>query len=137
MKGLWENQMTRFNLSNGLFWVHHTVQTKFYRVQILRWLKHTCVPAKSLQLCLTLCDTLYCSLSGSSVHEILQPRKLAWVAMPFCKGSFQTQGSNLRLLCFLHWQEDSLPLALPRKPKLSMVFLKFGGAFKEGVVGVS
>ena len=81
--------MTRFNLSNGLFWAHHTVQTKFYTVQILRWLKHTCVPAKSLQLCLTLCDTLDCSLSGSSVHEILQPRKLECVVMTSCKWSSQ------------------------------------------------
>ena len=26
------------------------------------------------------------------------------------QGVFPTQGSNLSLLCFLHWQEDSLPL---------------------------
>ena len=28
---------------------------------------------------------------------------------------FLTQGSNLHLLCLLHWQADSFPLA-PRKP---------------------
>ena len=27
------------------------------------------------------------------------------------QGIFPTQGSNLRLLCLLHWQADSLPLA--------------------------
>ena len=41
-----------------------------------------CVHAKSLQLCLTLCDPMNCSLPGSSVHGILQARKLEWVAMP-------------------------------------------------------
>ena len=32
------------------------------------------------------------------------------------QGIFQTQGSNLHLLCLLHWQAGSLPLALPGKP---------------------
>ena len=41
-----------------------------------------CVPAKSLQWCPTLCDPMYCSSPGSSVHGILQARILDWVAMP-------------------------------------------------------
>ena len=41
--------------------------------------------AKSLQLCLTLWDTVDCSLSGSSLWGILQERILEWVAMP-CSG---------------------------------------------------
>ena len=32
-----------------------------------------------------------CSLSGSSVHGILQARVLEWVAMPFSKGSSQSR----------------------------------------------
>ena len=32
------------------------------------------------------------------------------------QGIFPTQGSNPRLLHFLHWQEGSLPLAPPGKP---------------------
>ena len=40
------------------------------------------VHAKLLQLCLTLCDPMDCSLPGSSVHGILQARILEWVAMP-------------------------------------------------------
>ena len=54
--------------------------------------------AKLLQLCLTLCDPMDCSLPGSSVlcpgvgcHFLLQ-------------GIFQTQGSNRCLVCLLHWQ---------------------------------
>ena len=33
-------------------------------------------------------------------------------------GIFPTQGSNPRLLCLLHWQADSLPLAPHGKPKI-------------------
>ena len=41
------------------------------------------VCAKSLQSCLTLCDSMDCSPPGSSVHGVLQARILEWVAMPF------------------------------------------------------
>ena len=34
----------------------------------------------------------------------------------FFQGILLTQGSNLRLLCLLHWQVSSLPLAPPGKP---------------------
>ena len=34
------------------------------------------------QSCPTLCDSMDCSLPGSSVHEILQARILEWVAIP-------------------------------------------------------
>ena len=50
-------------------------------------LMYVCVHDKSLQLCLTLCDPMDCSLLGSSVHGILQARILEWVAMPSCRGS--------------------------------------------------
>ena len=46
-----------------------------------------CVHAKLLQLCLTLCDPMYCSPLGFSVHGILQARILEWVAMPSFRGS--------------------------------------------------
>ena len=39
--------------------------------------------AKSLQLCLTLCDPMDCSLPGSPVPGILQARTLEWVAISF------------------------------------------------------
>ena len=38
--------------------------------------------AKSLQLCLTLWDPMDCSPPGSSVHGILQARRLEWVTCP-------------------------------------------------------
>ena len=39
------------------------------------------------QLCPTLCDPVDCSPPDSSVHGILQARKLEWVAIPSCRGS--------------------------------------------------
>ena len=69
-------------------------------------------------VCLTLCDPMDCSPSASSVHGILQARILEWVAMPSSMGIFLTQGSNLSLLCLLHWQAGSLPLLLSGKPAL-------------------
>ena len=60
----------------------------------MRWnsvkMKRSCVHAKSLQLCPTLCNPMDCSLpwttgygqrTASSVHGILQERILEWVAV--------------------------------------------------------
>ena len=43
--------------------------------------------AKSLQLCLPLCNPMDCSPPGSSVHGILQAGILQWVAIPSSRGS--------------------------------------------------
>ena len=40
-----------------------------------------------VQLCLTFCNPMDRSLPGTSVHGILQARILAWVAIPFSRGS--------------------------------------------------
>ena len=56
------------------------------------------------QSCLTLCDPMDCSPSGSSVHGLLQARILVWFARgsssgdPLLQGIFPTQGSNSGLL---------------------------------------
>ena len=77
---------------------------------------------KVAQSCPALCDPI-----DYTVHGILQARILEWVAFPFSllqgvgcyfllQGIFLTQGSNPHLLCLLHWQVVSLPLAPPGKP---------------------
>ena len=43
---------------------------------------NTCMCAKPLLSCLTLCNPMHCSLPNSSVHGILQARILEWVATP-------------------------------------------------------
>ena len=46
-----------------------------------------CVLVLVAQLCPTLRNPVDYSLPGSSVHGILQARKLKWIAIPFSKGS--------------------------------------------------
>ena len=70
-----------------------------------------CMHAKSFQLCSTLCNPMDCNLPGSSVLGIFQVSILEWVAMPSSRRSFSTQGLSPCLLCLLHWQAGSLPLA--------------------------
>ena len=73
-----------------------------------------CSHAKSLQSCITLCNSVDCSSPGSSVHEILQTRILEWVAVPSSRGSSRPRDWT-RISCLLHWQAGSLPLAPPGK----------------------
>ena len=60
---------------------------------------------KLLQSCLTLCDPVYCSPPGSSVHGIFQAKILEWVAMLFL-----TQDRAPCLLSLLHCRQ-TLPLS--------------------------
>ena len=61
--------------------------------------------AKSIQLCLTLCNPVAHSPPGFSVHGILQGEN-ARVGCHALLREISIQGSNL-----LHWQAGSLPLA--------------------------
>ena len=76
------------------------------------------------QSCLTLCNTMDCSLPHSSVHGIFQVRILEWVAISFSRGIFLTQGLTVHLLyckwTLYHWA--------PGKPLLS-----WGGVFKRQI----
>ena len=81
-----------------------------FRVMI----SYLCMCTQSVaQSCLTLCEPMDCSSSGSSVHGIRQTRMLEWFAMPSSRGTSPTQGSN-PVSCL---QADSLPSELPGKPK--------------------
>ena len=55
-----------------------------------------------------------CSLPGFSVHGIFQARRLE-LAFP-TPGDIPDPEINPSLLCFLHWEVDSLPLVPPGKP---------------------
>ena len=50
------------------------------------------------QSCLTLCDPIYYSQPGSSVHGIFYARILEWIAIPFSKGSSQLR-DRTRVSC--------------------------------------
>ena len=68
-----------------------------------------------------LCDPIDHSPPGSSVYGILQARRLGVGCHALFQGIFPNQGSNLALLCLLHWQVGSLPLAPPGKPEDRLV----------------
>ena len=77
----------------------------------------TTVHAKSLQLCLILCDLMDYRLTGSSVHGFLQATQNTGLGCcALLLGIFPTQGSNPHLLCLLHLLVCSLPLMPPKKP---------------------
>ena len=61
-----------------------------------------CVHAQS---CLTLCDTMDCSLPGSSVHGVSQARILEWAAIFFSRGSshLRDRSSISYISCISRW----------------------------------
>ena len=74
---------------------------------------YVCVCVLVSQLCLTLWESVDCSLLGSSVHGILQAGILEWVAIPLFWASSQPmiESGSPTLLA------DSLPSEPPRKPE--------------------
>ena len=74
----------------------HGILTYIYELHI-----YICWEA---QLCLTLHNTLDCSLPGSSVHEIFQQEY--WTGYHFhFQGIFPTHGLSWKLLCLLHCRQ--------------------------------
>ena len=49
------------------------------------------------QLCLAICDLMYCSLPGSSIHGIFQGRILEWGAIAFMANRWGNNGNSARL----------------------------------------
>ena len=69
-------------------------------VREYHWLSgHAAAAAKSLQLCLTLCDPIDGSPPGSPVPGILQARTLEWVAISF-SNAWKGKG---KVKYFLRW----------------------------------
>ena len=68
--------------SNSLC-TYHSVGSKLGSLRVSFILPAAAAAAKSLQLCLTLCDPIDGSPPGSAVPGILQARTLEWVAISF------------------------------------------------------
>ena len=101
------------------YWIEFPVLYSMFSLVI--YFIHACMHAKWLHSCPTLCDPMDWSPQGSSVHWIFQARTLKVGCHVLLQGIFFTQGSNLHLLCLLHWQVGSLPVAPPGKPILCIV----------------
>ena len=63
-----------------------------------------------------LCHRMDLSLPDSFAQRILQARILEQVVITYSRVSSPPRDLTQHLLCFLHWQVDSLPLAPPGKP---------------------
>ena len=68
------------------------------------------------QSSLTLCDPMECSSPGSSVHGILQPRILEWVATPFSRESSQP-GDHACASCISGIARGLFATETPGKPQ--------------------
>ena len=75
--------------------------------------------AKSPQSSPTLCDSMECSLPGSSAHGDFPGKNTRVGRHILLQEIFLTQGSSLHLLCLLHWHVGPLPLVQPGKPCFS------------------
>ena len=64
-------------------------------------------------------NSMGCPPPGSSVHGILCCKNTGEGCHALLQGILLTQGLNPRLLCLLHWQAGSLPLAPPGKAMLT------------------
>ena len=79
--------------------------------------------SEAAQSCPTLCDPMYCSLPGFSIHGILQARILEWVTISFSRASSrprdQTWVSRIGGRLFNLWatgKDKSRVFALQREP---------------------
>ena len=75
----------------------------------------------------TLCNSIDCSLPGSSVHGTLQARILQWVAMPSSRGSIwpmdRTPVSCTAGRCFTIWATGEAPVVFEEELKVAFFFL--------------
>ena len=67
------------------------------------------------------CDPVDCSLSGSSVHGILQARILEWVAISSSRGFSQPRDQTCVSCVSPALQAGSLPLAPPGKSQKPLI----------------
>ena len=67
-------------------------------------------------LCPILCDPMDYSRQAS-LSTVFSSKNTAVGCHFLLQGIFPIQGQNPHLLCLLHWQVSSLPLALPGKPQ--------------------
>ena len=133
-QGLWTSSLQC--CSNQLFpyWFSVWMMYPLSRVWVLKSLTIIALPftslfsfivhAKSLQFqsCTIVCDPMDHNLPGSSVHGILQARRLEWVAMPFSRGSSQPRD---RIQGLPHCRQILYHLRQQGSPLVSLVFVLY------------
>ena len=81
----WQNK--QFSVARNRVWGFLFLKKSLKKVKVL-----------VTQSCPTLCNLMDYSLSGSSIHGILQARILDWAAIPFSRGSSQS-GDRTQVSC--------------------------------------
>ena len=106
--------MTDFLTSILIFFGYWIIEVRMRHVsktyesrRNLHWLWSEVKWTEVTRLCLTLCDPMDCSLSGSSVHGIFQAGVLEWIAISFSRASSRprnrTRVSRIAGRCFTIW----------------------------------
>ena len=92
--GIANSQTWLSRLTLSLFSSFFPTRLLLYFYLVPKWAWHFNIVTPIVQFssvqslsCVRLCNPVDCSLSGSSVHGILQARLLERVAIPFCRGS--------------------------------------------------
>ena len=107
--------------SSRIRWIKHSEKK---RIEYSLWEKETgkiesineMKWSEVAQLCLTLRNTMGCSLPGSSAHWIFQARVVEWAAISLLQGILPTQGSNpgpphcRQMLYHLSHQRSHVPI---------------------------
>ena len=94
-------ESTWFAVMNELYHVRHSAQYKNIKTTYI-----TCLHAKSLQSCLTLCNSM--TVACQAPLSMGFSRQEHWSGCPaLLQGNFSTQGSNSHLLCLLYGQAAS------------------------------
>ena len=113
---LWYSTLSEFWFSTHIFSCKSSSGLPYFAFLTLA---SACVHTKLLQACLTLCDPVDRSPSGSSVHGDSPGKNTGkgWVSMPSSRGSSPVRNRIHASLCLLHWQVGSLPLVPPGSPQ--------------------
>ena len=146
-KTTWKNPKCKLLNESSQFEkvTYHVIPAKWHSekdktIEMIKAVKVSCLPSLAdacsqhwntslhassvTKLYLTLCDPMECSPPGSSVHRILQARKLRVACHFLPQGILLTHGSNSSLLHLLHCQADSLPMSHLGSSKYRLVDLK-------------
>ena len=83
---------------------------------------YACMCTQSLQSCPTLCNSMDCSPSSSSVHGILQARITKWVIMPSSRGSSQPRNLTC-VACISCIAGGFFTTEPPEKPLLCLYYM--------------
>ena len=109
------------------------VSSHFWKLRLeaffLAFQKLCDLPIQNVKVCLTLCHPMDCSLSGSSVHRILQARIMEWVVISSSRASSrsrdQTQVSCTAGGFFAVWAtREAQTLTVPEHCFLTMVYMQ-------------